>query len=132
MNSGALGKVYDAGQVIVQQGEVGDRMYVVQAGQVEVVHEDAGQQITLAVLTKGDVFGEMALFDKEVRSATVRARGEVRVLTVDKRVFMKNVHEDPSLAFRILQRMSKRIRDMDAELARARASVRGDEPARKD
>ena len=47
------------------------------------------------------------------------------MLTVDKRLFMKNVHEDPSLAFRILQRLSQRIRDMDAQLAEARARLHG-------
>ena len=123
MRTGALGKEYDDGEVIVRQGERGDRMYVIQAGRVEVIREDGGQVTPRAVLEKGDVFGEMALFDKEVRSATVRAHGKARVLTVDKRLFMKNVHEDPSLAFRILQRLSQRIRDMDAQLAEARARL---------
>lgn len=63
----------------------------------------------------------MALFDREVRSATVRAVGEVRVLSVDKRTFLRRVHEDPSLAFRILQKMSQRVRELSAELASFKA-----------
>ena len=121
METGVLGKVYQEGEVIVRQGEVGDCMHVIQAGQVEVLQEREGRAVRLAVLGEGDVFGEMALFEGEVRSATVRALGEVRVLTVDKRTFLRRVHEDPSTAFRILQRMSHRIREMDAELVRARA-----------
>ena len=58
----------------------------------------------------GQFFGEMALFDRDVRSATVRAYGRARVLTVDKRNFMRRVHEDPSLAFRLVETMSNRIR----------------------
>ena len=63
MRTGALGKEDDDGEVIVRQGERGDRMYVIQAGRVEVIREDGGQVTPLAVLEKGDVFGEMALFD---------------------------------------------------------------------
>jgi CRP-like cAMP-binding protein len=71
-------------------------------------------------LGKGDFFGEMAIFEREVRSATVRAHGKVRVLTVDKKILLRRISEDPSLALRILGRMSSRIRGMDNELVRLR------------
>lgn len=118
METGALGKSYRAGEVIVRQGEVGDCMYVIQAGQAEVVRENEGKEVRLAVLGEGDFFGEMALFDREVRSATVRALGEVRVLTVEKRTFLRSIHKDPSLAFRIVEKMSSRIRDLDTQMGR--------------
>ena len=95
-------------------------MYVIQAGQVEVLQEREGKEIRLSVLDEGDVFGEMALFEREARSATVRALGDARVLTVDKKTFLRRVHEDPSFAFRILQKMSHRIRELDAELVRVK------------
>lgn len=122
MESGALGKVYHDGEILVRQGETGDCMYVIQAGQLEVFRQTDGKEVRLAVLGKGDVFGEMALFESEVRSAYVRALGEARVLTLDKRTFLRRVHEDPSLAFRILQMMSQRIRQMNAELVRLKGS----------
>lgn len=121
MDMSSLGKMYRDGEEIVRQGEAGDCMYVIQAGRAEVVRSEGGKESRLAVLQEGDVFGEMALFDQEERSATVRALGEVRALTVDKRTFLRHVHEDPSLAFRILQKMSRRIRDLNAELVRRRA-----------
>jgi len=123
MENGALGKVYQDSQVIVRQGEVGDCMYVIQEGRVAVIQERDGREVPLAVLGKGDFFGEMALFDREMRSSTVRALGEVRVLTVDKKTFMRRIHEDPSLAFRIVQQMSQRIREMDGELGRIKGNV---------
>jgi CRP/FNR family transcriptional regulator len=95
-------------------------MFVVQAGEVEVIREQAGREVRLAILKEGDFFGEMALFDREVRSATVRARGEARILTIDKKTFLSRVQEDPSLAFNILRTMSARIRNLDAELALAK------------
>ena len=118
METGALGKVYRDGEVIVRQGEAGDCMYVIQAGQAEVLQEKENQEVRLAVLGEGDVFGEMALFEREARSATVRALGDLRVFTVDKRTFLRRIHQDPSLVFRILQKMSYRIRELDAELVR--------------
>ena len=123
MENGALGKVYQDSQVIVRQGEAGDCMYVIQEGRVAVIQEKDGREVPLALLGKGDFFGEMALFSHEVRSSTVRAQGMVRVLTVDKKTFMRRVHEDPSLAFRIVQQMSQRIREMDAELARIKGEA---------
>lgn len=115
---GGLGKVYRPGEVIVRQGDVGDCMYVVQSGKVEVVLEKEGKEIRLAELGEGEFFGEMALFEKDVRSATVRPLGEVRILTVDKKMFLRKIHDDPSLAFMIMQKMSRRIRELDGELMR--------------
>ena len=118
MVTGGLGKVYGDGEEIVRQGETGDCMYVIQTGQTEAIQGKEGKAVRLAVLGEGDVFGEMALFERKPRSATVRALGEVRVLTIDKKTFLRRVHEDPSLAFLILQKMSWRIRELDNELVR--------------
>ncbi len=117
MGKGALGKVYADGTDIVRQGDVGDCMYVVQAGRVEVVQAtDIGEQ-HLAFLETGDFFGEMAVFEKETRSATVRAAGEARVLKVDKKTLLRRIKEDPLLAVNLLQTMSHRIRELNAEVA---------------
>lgn len=117
MAKGALGKVYHDGDVIIRQGDVDDCMYVIQEGKVEIVLESQGQENILTVLETGDFFGEMALFDKDVRSATVRALGETTVLTVDKKSLMRRFLEDPSLAFRLVETMSKRIRELQDKLA---------------
>jgi len=117
MRRGSLGSVFTNGQVIVQQGEAGDCMYVVQSGQVEVVQRTKGEEQILAVLDTGDFFGEMAVFERELRSATVRARGEARVLKVDKKTLLRRIKEDPLLAVNLLQTLSHRIRDLNAALA---------------
>ena len=118
MTEGALGRVYQDGEVIIYKGEVGNCMYIVQEGQVEVFVEKEGQEIRLELLGEGEIVGEMAIFENEVRSATVRTSGQARLLTVDKRNFLRRVHEDPSLAYRIVQSMSHRIREMNKEVAR--------------
>lgn len=126
MRQGVLGRDYYAGETVVQQGETGDCMYVVQAGQVEVVQNtDRGEQ-RLAILETGDFFGEMALFEREVRSATVRALGDARVLKVDKKTLLRRIKEDPLLAVNMLQAMSGRIRELNAGLARSGSGVRAE------
>jgi CRP-like cAMP-binding protein len=125
MRVGDLGRTYRDGEVVIRQGERADCMYIVQEGQVEVVAEAANGDVRLGVLEPGNVFGEMALFSKAPRSATVRALGETRVLRIDKEGFLKRIHEDPSLAFRILQKMADRIRTLDAEIVRLMGGQEG-------
>ena len=117
MGQGALGTLYANGEVIVRQGEMGDCMYVVQSGEVEVVQATGRGEQRLAVLGAGTFFGEMAVFQREVRSATVRALGEARALKVDKKTLLRRIKEDPLLAVNLLQTLSQRIRDLNAQVA---------------
>jgi CRP-like cAMP-binding protein len=117
MERGVLGTEYRDGDVICRQGDPGDRMYMIQAGRVVVCREDDGTEVPVAELTAGHVFGEMSIFDRKPRSATVRVKGAARILTLDKRAFLRGVHEDPSLAYRILEEMSLRIRRLDEEIS---------------
>jgi CRP-like cAMP-binding protein len=116
MGSGELGKEYKDGEVIIKQGESGNSMFVIQSGEVEVLRDNDGTQVQLAVRKNGDFFGEMALFSKELRSATVRALGNARVLTIDRKNLLNSIQKDPSLAFRIIETLSKRIRDLSEEI----------------
>ena len=117
---GALGKNYCDSEIIIRQGEMGDCMYVIQSGRVEVVQSSEFGEQHLAFLESGDFFGEMSVFEKQVRSATVKSAGEARVLKVDKKTLLRRIREDPLLAVNLLQTMSHRIRDLDAELAHHR------------
>lgn len=116
MEFGALGKVYKDTEII-KQGQPGDCMYVIQDGLVEVVYESERGEVLLGTRGKGEFFGEMAIFEQEARSATVRARGEARVLTIDKKNFLRRINEDPSLAFRMVQMMSARLRELSVEVS---------------
>lgn len=117
MVSGALGKFYVDGEVIIRQGNTGDSMYVVQSGRVEVIQSSETGEQHLAFLEAGDFFGEMAVFEKEVRSATVRAVGESRVLKIDKKTLLRRIREDPLLAVNLLKTMSHRIRYLNSTVA---------------
>lgn len=120
MTTGSLGRTYEDGEILMRQGDVGDVMFVVQEGEVEVVHERDGRETPLAVIGEGGLVGEMAIFLREPRTATVRAKGRVRALTVDKKNFLRRVNEDPSIAFRIVETLSRRVRELSEEVARLR------------
>jgi CRP-like cAMP-binding protein len=68
----ALGKCYKDGAVIYRQGDTGDCMYVIQKGKVEVFQRRGTQEFMLEELGDGDFFGEMALFEPEVRATRRR------------------------------------------------------------
>jgi len=111
-----LGKVYLHGEVILRKGDAADCMFVIQDGQVEVVGEFEGQEIRLAVGQPGEVIGEMAIFERQTRSATVRALGKARVLTIDEKTFLRYVHQDPCLAYQLLKMMSNRVRRLNSQV----------------
>jgi len=121
---GALGQRYADGEIIIRQGEVGNSMFVIQEGQVEIIGELNEQHVQLAVLGEGQFFGEMSIFERQVRSATVRALGQARVLTVDENTLLRRIHEDPSQVYRMVRTMSHRIRDLSGEVARLKISER--------
>lgn len=120
-----LGKVYNHGDIIIRQGDAGKCMYVIQEGEVEVIRNDNGAAVRLAVLGQGDIFGEISLLGNEKRSASVIAIGEVRVITVDKKVFLQRLQEDATLAFRIFQAMAARIREVNSEFVVLKGAVEG-------
>jgi CRP-like cAMP-binding protein/flavin-dependent dehydrogenase len=124
MDTGVLGREYDDGDILCRQGEHGDRMFVIQSGHADVVCEEGGQEVQVGQLGPGDLFGQMAIVDKRPRSATVRARGKTRIMTLDKRAFLRRVHEDPSLAYKLLDDMSRTVRSLNDELTLLRNAAR--------
>ena len=117
MEEGALGKKYKDGEILIKQGEPGNCMFMIQSGEVEVIKEMDERETLIAKRGKGDFVGEMALFSKELRSATVKASGKVKALTVDKRNLLVNIQKNPTLAFKIIEVMSARIRELSEEPA---------------
>jgi CRP-like cAMP-binding protein len=117
METGALGRLYSDGEIIFRQTEPGDCLYVVQDGEVEIFLEKDDQEVPLRLCRAGDFLGEMALFNSERRSATARSRENTRLLTIDRKNFLRRIQEDPTIAFRLVQALSGRIRDLDAAVA---------------
>jgi CRP-like cAMP-binding protein len=118
MKKGELGKTYKNDEIICREGEEAKIMFVVQSGKVKVTKNVPNGEVTLTTLKEGEIFGEMALFDHLPRSATVKATGEAIVLSIDKKGFFAKASKDPTLAFNILEGMSKRIRILNDEISK--------------
>lgn len=118
MKEDEIGKVYSDGEVIFREGEEGEKMYVIQDGKVKITKQSPSGDLMIATLGSGDIFGEMALLDRMPRSATAIAFGKARLLGIDKNKLFQSLSRDSTLAFRILESMSQRIRRMDEELAK--------------
>ena len=109
----SLGKNYKDGDIIFEENSIGKEMYIILTGNAKVIKKKDGAETTLATLEEGDFFGEMSLFDNSPRSATVKALGDVKLLEINQKNFLKKISRDPSLAFRMLEKMSQRIRNSD-------------------
>jgi len=77
-------EIYDTGQIIFRQGELGDCAYFIQSGEVEVIQDENGSENVVAKLSEGEYFGEKALIRPEPRSATTRAATQTRVAVIRK------------------------------------------------
>jgi CRP-like cAMP-binding protein len=109
----SLGKDYKDGDTIFEENSIGKEMYIILTGNAKVIKKKDGAETTLATLEEGDFFGEMSLFDNSPRSATVKALGDIKLLEINQKNFLKKISRDPSLAFRMLEKMSQRIRNSD-------------------
>lgn len=97
---------------------------MIQEGLLEILSENDGRETRLRVAGNGELIGEMAVFERQVRTATVRALGEARVLTVDRQNFLRRINEDPTLAFRLVETISRRLRELSLEVVRLKAALR--------
>lgn len=118
MRTGELGIVYDAGHYLYRQGEESDRMYVIQEGEVEVLATRNGREILLARCGPGDFVGEEVVLGGGGRAADARAVTPVRVLGVDRRNFLRRANEDPTLVFRLVEQLNRRVLELSEEVAR--------------
>ncbi|MBF0125193.1 MAG: response regulator [Magnetococcales bacterium] len=109
-----LGHHYPAGAVIFSPGDVADCLYVVQKGRVEIVIKTAHSENRLMAPGPGEMFGASSLFTADkVRFTMARVLEDAHILKVDERTLISRLHQDPSLAFRLIRRMAQRIYNLD-------------------
>lgn len=119
---------FPAGTYVFREGDLGPEMYIVQEGSVEIIKEvDEGEEKQLAVLEKGDFFGEMSLLEELPRAASARAVTELRLLQINGATFDRMLQSNPEIAVRMMRKMARRLRHADAMLREALAGS-GQEP----
>lgn len=105
---------YEAGQTIFEKGELGDKMFAILIGEVEILDGDR----LLAVLDRGDMFGEMALLGGALRSASAKARANTSVLALDQQAIRTLLPPEVTvqLLTNIVVTLSARLRDANEQL----------------
>lgn len=111
-----LERAYEDGQVICREGEASEEMFVIQSGKVRIVKDRGGVEVQLAVLEKGDFFGEMSLLEGLPRDASAIAVGSTHVLVMSSGALLVRLRRDPTFAFELLRRLSGRVRALNARL----------------
>lgn len=103
-----------AEEVLFSEGDPGDKAYIVNDGIVRISRTSPyGEILNLANLTRGDLFGELALIDEGRRSATAVAVTDVELISLDREAFMEGVHQDPRQIHALLSLFAQRLRQMD-------------------
>jgi CRP/FNR family transcriptional regulator len=115
----AVPRSFEPGQIVFREGDASDTCYVVRAGHVRAIrtHGD-GRTITLATFGPGDIFGELAMFEDERRSATVQAVEGTTVVGVLGPDMRRLMGEHPEIATRLVVALGRRLREMNARLSR--------------
>ncbi|WOD38343.1 Crp/Fnr family transcriptional regulator [Nodosilinea sp. E11] len=101
---------YPANRAVVMEDAWGNAVYFIEAGWVKVRRHSEDSSITLAVLGKGDFFGEMAILDESPRSTDVVAMTAVKLMSISAQRFIQTLFKDPQLHHRLLQIMVQRLR----------------------
>lgn len=117
-------KSYSYFDVIFQEGDQADEMYVITSGEVKITKKMLGIMVTLGELRAGDFFGEMALLDAAPRSATAVAVGPVEAVAYDREGLKEKIKVDPDFAMSVMRAMSRRLRNVDQELTKLLAKGR--------
>ncbi|MBX3167357.1 MAG: protein kinase [Candidatus Eremiobacteraeota bacterium] len=120
---------YQAGEVIFQQGDPGDRVYLIRRGLIEIYADSGGKRRRLNLRGRGEVIGEMAVLDGLGRSATAVALTDVQAHTLETSEFENLLCQRPALIRGLTRQLSQRMRDLQetlsAELDRREAAISG-------
>ncbi|MCL2418147.1 MAG: Crp/Fnr family transcriptional regulator [Conexibacteraceae bacterium] len=110
---------YDAGELVFSEGDEGDTCYIVRSGLARAIRQHIdGRSITLAHFGAGDIFGELAMFGDEPRSATVDVIEDTEVIGIPGRDMQRLMREHPEISVKLIAALAQRLRDTNERLAR--------------
>lgn len=100
---------YPSGAIIFHEGDLGEKMYVIKSGSVEIVRELGDSQLTLATLGPSEFLGEMSLFGEPKRSATARAAEDTQLLVITRKTLNAQFKKIPDWLVRMIKTIAQRI-----------------------
>jgi CRP-like cAMP-binding protein len=109
-------KSYTPGAVVFQEGEEGGEMYIIQKGKVRISKSFAGRMYVIAVLEKGDFFGEMAIVNRIKRTATVTALDAVELLAFDREGLANMITKNARVGLSIIDKLCRRLQNANLKI----------------
>ena len=107
---------YQRGEVIFREGEPAERLFLLDQGRVKLsIGSSHGQEVLIAVLGRGSIFGELAVIDRGLRAMDARAMEDSTIYALDSLVFWTMLESRPALARRLLELMARRLRRADQQ-----------------
>jgi CRP-like cAMP-binding protein len=111
-------RAFGRGEIIFREGDDSDTCYLVRSGHARAIREHAdGRQLTLATFGPGDIFGELAMFDDERRSATVEATDELETIALLGSDMRRLMRRHPEISVKLVIALGRRLRAANARLA---------------
>lgn len=115
----AVPRTFDGGEVVFHEGDQSNTCYVVRSGHARAVREHPdGRSLTLAHFGPGDIFGELAMFDDESRSATVEALDPMEAIAILGGDMRRLLREYPDIAVKLIVALGRRLRETNERLTR--------------
>jgi CRP-like cAMP-binding protein len=115
----AVPRSFEPGQVVFREGDASDTCYIVRSGRARAVREHVdGRTLALATFGPGDIFGELAMFEDELRSATVEAVQSTEVVAVLGPDMRRLMVEHPEISIRLVVALGRRLRETNDRLAK--------------
>ena len=115
----AVPRQFVAGEVVFREGDESNTCYVVRSGRARAVREHPdGRSITLATFGPGDIFGELAMFDDERRSATIETVEDTEAIAILGGDMRRLLAEHSDIAVKLLASLGRRLRETNERLAR--------------
>ncbi|MBN1315918.1 MAG: cyclic nucleotide-binding domain-containing protein [Anaerolineales bacterium] len=99
-------KQYAAGDIIIHQGDMGDELYIIQDGQVEIIVMGVRPERPIVILGKGQILGEMSLLDEGFRSATGRATVPTTVQMINGNQFTQLTEQDYHIGYIVMRNLA--------------------------
>jgi CRP/FNR family cyclic AMP-dependent transcriptional regulator len=115
---------FDAGKIMVRQGDTADAAYLIIDGHAEVIAETPDGPLILATLGANETVGEMGILSNMPRNATVRAKDRLIALRIAKEPFMRMVREFPNISVAIMQELAHRLDAVNNQLRAVSAENR--------
>jgi len=115
----AVPRRFGIGEAVFHEGDQSDTCYIVRSGHARAIREHSdGRTITLATFGPGDIFGELALFDDERRSATVESLEDTEAVAILGGDMRRLLREHPDIAVKLLAALGRRLRETNERLTR--------------